>query len=137
MDPAQIILNSPLGIAFQPSRPILITCERVVLDFRIVIAGPAPVSVLWYPEYTVDNPYATATEWFREVAEEDIGNGDVRMPFTIRRFSTEGADAALPAGTHRFAVQLKRIHDIARIQMAGVGAQVLVYSVFGQVPPAP
>lgn len=133
LDPARIIFNGPLIANFRASQPIVISAEQVVLDFEIVV-GRAPVSVQWYPEYCSEYPYDTATRWFRETAEEDIGNGDVRMPFTIRRFTVQGADNPLPTGTYRFTVQLKRAHMFCRIQIAGVGATALVYSTLNDIP---
>jgi len=134
---SSIILNTTLGASFQPSLPVLIPVEKVVLDFKITIPGRDSIRVQWYPEFSEDSPTDPNVEWYREVAEEDIGNGDVRMPIAIRRFSTEGADADLPPGTYFLSVQFKRSHKICRIQMAGAGAAVVVKTVFGDIPTAP
>jgi hypothetical protein len=133
-----IILDQTLTAAFTPSKPILIAGEKVVLDFRLVIPGPGPLSVQWYPEFTEGNPFdPTNLEWFREVAEEDIGNGNVRMSLVIRRFTINGADTALPAGTHRIDCEFKRTHKFFRIQMLGLGCVARVIVPFGEIPSAP
>jgi hypothetical protein len=135
--PSTLILNAPLTAVPQPSQPLLILATEVVLDFDLFIADRTPVRVLWYPEYTKDNPRDPNTIWFRELAEEDIGNGDIRMPYTQRRFSTQGADADLPAGHYFFDVQLKRTHAFARIQIWGLGCTAKVWAPFGEIPNAP
>jgi hypothetical protein len=65
------------------------------------------------------------------------------MPPTIRRFSTNAADAPLPASaTHYFFdVELKRTHLFARIQMrvavgSAAACRATVYAEFGTVPSA-
>jgi hypothetical protein len=113
--------------------PIVILDDTIILDFAITIPI-GTVRVLWYLEFTCDNPFDLNAIWFREVAEEDIGNGDVRMPYAIRRFSTYGADADLPAGTYRFDVQLKRVHDFCRIQLSGNGASAKVSAPINETP---
>ena len=127
------IFRGPLTGAFQPSLPIMIPADRVVLDFDLTIGGQVPVSVQWYPEFAEGDvaPSATNARWFREVAEEDIGNGDVRMPIVIRRFTTQGGDAPLPPGSYRFTVQLKRTHMFCRIQILGAGCTAIVTAPLG------
>ena len=132
-----ILFNAPLTAAFQPSLPILIPGEKVVLDFKLVIVSAGLVRVQWYPEFTSDNPGDPNAEWYRETAEEDLGNGDVRMPSSIRRFSTEGVDADLPSGTYFFDTQFKRSHKFCRIQLLGLGCTAKVLAVFGEIPIAP
>ena len=132
-----VIFNGPLSGAFQPSLAILIPGEKVVLDFALVISTQAPLRVQWYPEFTSDNPADPNAVWYRETAEEDIGNGDVRMPPSIRRFSTQGGDNDLPAGTYHFDTQFRRSHKFCRIQILGLGCTATVLSVFGEIPVAP
>lgn len=127
------IFNAPLTAAYQASLPIVVSDDIVILDFKIVIPV-GTVRVQWYLEFTSDNPFDTAASWYREVSEEDIGNGDVRMPLAVRRFSTYGADADLPAGTYRFDVQLRRVHDFCRIQILGNGATATVVTPVNDVP---
>lgn len=125
---APIIWNGPLSASFQPSLPITISADKLVLDFDITVGGRTPLTVQWYPEFAEGDvaPSSGAARWYREVAEEDIGNGDVRMPLSIRRFTTNGTDAGLPPGTYRVSVQLKRTHMFARIQIQGDGCTVTV-----------
>jgi hypothetical protein len=139
------ILNTLLQVAYQPSRAIMFPSEQVVLDFVITVAdaaAPVPASrILWYPEFTFDNPNAPTARWFRELAEEDIGNGDVRMPKTVRRF-TELGGADLAAGAHLLSAQFKRTHDYYRIQIARDAAagdlcRAQVFAVFGSIPTSP
>jgi hypothetical protein len=132
-----IIFDAPLTANFRPSLAILIPCEQVVLDFKLVINSRTPVQVQWYPEFTSDNPANLLAEWYRETAEEDISNGDVRMPPSIRRFSTNGGDADLPTGTYLFDTQFKRTHKFCRIQILGLGCMARVLAVFGEIPQAP
>lgn len=126
------------GAAFTASRPAQIFSERVVLDFTLVIAAAAG-RFEWYPEFTDGNPNAVTTPWFRETAEEDIGNGDVRMPLVIRRFSTNAGDAPLPIGTYYLDAQLVRSHAFYRVQcrLNGVALATCVatiYAPFGKIP---
>jgi len=132
-----IILNAPLTTSFQPSLPIVIAGERITFHFKLVVGGQTPVRVSWYLEFSEDNPILPTAEWYREVAEEDIGNGDVRMPISVRRFSMQGSDADLTPGTYFFSVQLHRAGKMCRIQMAGEGCSAVVRSVFGDIPTAP
>ena len=129
-----LLFNGPLTANFQSSQPLLIEGDRVVLDFVLNIPGPGPVSVQWYPEFTKLNPYDLATPWFRETAEEDLGNGDVRMPLSIRRFSTQGADASLPAGVYYLDAEFRRIHMFCRIRILGLGCTAQVFAPFGEIP---
>lgn len=132
-----VIFQGPLTANFQPSAAVLIESEKVVLDFELVIPGANPVQVQWYPEYAWGSPADPATRWFRETAEEDIGNGDVRMPPSIRRFSTYGADGDLPTGIYRLDVELRRTHKFCRIQLLGLDCVATVYSLFGGLPMTP
>jgi hypothetical protein len=115
--------NLLLTTTFQATSPFAIAGEHIVLDWRIVVANlvtaPAtPASVLWYPEFCSEDPNAAGTEWFRETAEEDIGNGDVRMPKTVRRWTENGDDLPLAEATHRLDAQFSRKHNYCRLQMA-------------------
>jgi hypothetical protein len=131
-----ILLNSVLLVApaFTGSLPVLVSDKRVVLDFTLVT--PGGVAIEWYPEFTDGGTNLATAPWFREVSEEDIGNGDVRMNEVIRRFSTYNADAFLPAGTHRYSVQLQRTHAIYRVQIRGAGVVATIASPFGKLATA-
>lgn len=124
------LFNAALGAAFIPSSALLISGTKVALDFQLTVTTLAQIE--WYPEFASDAP-ATAI-WHREVAEEDIGNGDVRMPKAIRRF-TEFGGTLLASGTHNLSVQLERTHQIFRIQMRIVtgAASVQVWAPFGTI----
>lgn len=131
--PAQTIFNAPLTANFQASDPLQVVDDTIILDFAIVIAV-GTVRVQWYLEFTSDNPFDPNTVWFREVAEEDIGNGDVRMPYAVRRFSTFNVDGDLPVGTHLLDVQISRVHDFCRIRIAGNGATAKVIAPVNEKP---
>jgi hypothetical protein len=137
------IFNAALTNAFQASDPFTITGEAIVLDMLLSVANIAvpgtAARIEWYFEFASDDPNATTTNWYREVAEEDIGNGDVRMSTVIRRFATNASDAPLPEATYRFDMQFARRHNFCRIQirvLAG-GAdncRATVLSVLGSQP---
>lgn len=124
--PTSPIFDALLTAAYQPSAPVVVSDEMIILDFEIIVPVGSTVRVLWYLEFASSNPFDANTKWYREVSEEDIGNGDVRMPMAIRRFSTSGADADLPAGTYYLDVQLKRVHDFCRVQIQGNGARAKI-----------
>lgn len=139
--PATTIFNGALTNAFQPSRAIMVSSERVVLDFLLSVAnvaGGVTARIEWYPEFTWDNPNSAAARWFRETAEDDVGDGDIEMPKTARHFEeVGGADLAL--GTHSLDGQFKRSHDFCRIQIrvAAGGADTCVaqvFSAYGKIP---
>lgn len=126
------LFNAALGAAFAPSSALLISGNKVALDFQLTVTTLAQIE--WYPEFTSDAPSSVTTIWYREVAEEDIGNGDVRMPKAIRRF-TEFGGALLASGTHNLSVQLERTHQIFRLQMRIVAgaASAQVWAPFGTI----
>ena len=133
---AVTLFNSMLGANFVPTLPLLIAGEKVVLDFQLIVTA-ATAKIEWYPEFTSDNPFAVTTIWYRETAEEDIGNGDVRMPISIRRFSNQGADTNLATGTYYLDAQFRRSHNFTRIQIRGTGSVAVVIAPFGEIPSAP
>jgi hypothetical protein len=132
-----ILFNGALTSSFAPSLPATIVNDTITLAFRVTTPGNVVVS--WYPEFLFSDqsPSGSSPPWAREVAEEDIGNGDVRMPFTIRRFTKQGSDAKLDAGTYLFSVQLKRSAFLYRLQLAGNGVQMTVTAGLGEIPVAP
>jgi hypothetical protein len=134
--PPVTLFNSILGANFVASSPLLISGEKVVLDFQLNVTA-ATAKVEWYPEFTSGNPFAPTTIWYRETAEEDIGNGDVRMPLSIRRFSNQGADTDLATGVYNLDAQFRRSHNFVRIQIRGTGAIASVLAPFGEIPTAP
>ena len=140
------IFNGKLTTSFQPTQAYMLVGETAVFDFDLVVANIAvpgtPARVEWYAEYTSADPNAVATKWYRELAEEDIGNGDVRMPVVVRRFSTNGGDAPLSEGTYAFDAQFTRKHNFVRLQVrvAPAGADNCTLRVnvpFGTAPLSP
>jgi hypothetical protein len=137
------LFNGPLTNAFQPTAGFLLAGETVVLDLVANVASVPPAAdagrIECYLEYTTEDPNAVNTRWFREVAEEDIGNGDVRMPKVVRRFTENGADTALAVGIHYLNMQFSRKEGFARLQVrvAAGGANacsLAVFAVFGALP---
>jgi hypothetical protein len=137
------LFNGPLTNAFQPTQGFLLAGDSVVLDMTAIIASVPPAATLgrieFFLEYTTQDPNAASTSWFREVAEEDIGNGDVRMAKVVRRFSEQGSDVPLAVGTHRLNMQFSRKEGFARLQVrvvaGGANACTLsVAAVFGALP---
>lgn len=125
-----LLNNALLTTTFQASAPFGLVGDHVVLDSIIVVANTGaqppgtPAQVEWYPEFTFDDPNSTTARWFRETAEEDLGNGDVRMPKTVRRWSENGDDLPLATGTHNLDAQFSRKHNYCRIQIRVSAAPV-------------
>lgn len=132
------IFNGALTGSFVPSNPFVIQGERITLDFQAVVTV-GTVSIAFYLEFASENPLAAGTRWFREVAEEDAGDGVVAMPKVIRTFEENGG-AALAIGTHRLSCHFVRAHQFGRIQsrVTGAGAAALtVFAPFGIVAISP
>ena len=116
--------------------------DHVSLDFLFTILTAA-TGIVWYQEFTDGDPNATATTWYREVAEEDTGGGVVNIPVVVRRFRTNGAVITdLPAGTHALSAQFVRKHKYFRAQMAfvaggGTVSSMQVFAEFGAVANSP
>ncbi len=122
-----------LTVAFQATQPLIIDDKELSLNFDFTVPAGDP-RVEFYPEYTDDNPFLAPARWRREVSEELIGNGDVRMSLVIRRFATNGADANLPAGAYNLNVQLRRAGQFVRLQLRGDGVTMTVSAPFGAIP---
>jgi hypothetical protein len=132
-----LIFDAPLSGVFQPSRPLIIKATELAFDFDLAVVA-ATAHILWYPEYATLNPFDTVnTIWYREITEELLGNGDVRMAPSQRRFSTQGVDGDLTTGVYHFDVQLKRVHAFVRLQLQGTGCTAKVWAPFGEIPSAP
>lgn len=117
-----ILFDGPLTNAFQVSQPGAVRAEHIALDFTLDIAntGTPPgtaASIEWYLEFTATDPNAAGATWAREVAEEDVGTGDVRMAVVVRRFAATLAETSLPPGTYKLSTQFKRIHAFYRVQI--------------------
>lgn len=108
--------------------------NRCVLDFDLTVTVLANVE--WYLEWTSDSPNDASARLRREVAEEDIGGGVVRMPKVVRNFQENGG-AALAAGTHRLNCQFVKEGQFFRIQIraqAGTVTRAIVSTPFGTAP---
>lgn len=129
-------LPGPTG--FLATTPLLMVGSdaHVSLDFLFTIAGGA-TGVVWYLEFTEDDPNAAATVWAREIAEEDGGGGVVDMPVVVRRFRAHGAVIAdLPNGEHNLSAQFLRKHKYFRVQVGiitggGGVARMQIFAQFG------
>jgi hypothetical protein len=138
------IFNGSLTNAFQATAPIGVAGENVVFDWFLTVTNTltppgTAAQIEWYPEFTSADPNAAGTRWFRETAEEDIGNGEVRMPKTVRRFTENGDDLPLAEGTHALDTQFARKHNFCRLQVrvAAGGAdtcQAEILAVLGVQP---
>lgn len=107
-----VLFDGRLTDSFAGSVPVLLSAERLTVDFVIDVTAEAVVQ--WYLAFTPDDPNAQGAIWRQEVAEEDVGNGVVHMPKVIRDF-TENGGAALAVGQHAFTCQFIRSHNIARV----------------------
>lgn len=125
------LFNGALTASFVAGPPMLLSDGALSIDFELTTSS-GPTTVLWYPEFARDNPLVAATKWYRELAEEDVGNGVVNMPKAIRDFQENGG-AGLADGTHYVSAQLIRRHLFVRLQMrvsTGV-ASVVATAPFG------
>lgn len=123
---------------YHESKAFLINADAVTLDWNIVVtAGPSLVE--WYMEFTSDNPLSSSATWYREVAEEDGGNGVTLMPEVTRKFTSNGVSTGLTAGTHNLSTQLIRKHRYVHLKIrCNTGrATVTVVAPFGLVASAP
>jgi hypothetical protein len=122
-----ILFNGPLSGSFVPTKAIALVAQKLTLDFEIAASG-GPTTVQWYVEFA-DAPTGP---WFREIAQEDSGQGQVLMPAVVRTFANTGG-MSLTDGTYRFDAELVRQQRLARVQLAvGSGAaKVKVTAPFG------
>ena len=118
----------------------MVGAANISLDFLFEIITAA-TGVLWFLEYTDADPNVAATQWFREVAEEDTGGGAVDMPVVERRFRANGG-ADLGVATHGLSVQFVRKHEYYRVQVAiaaagGAVTRMRVFAQFGAAANSP
>ncbi len=139
--PADVVFEAPLKNVYLPSKPILLSGEKLTLDWILTVQAPALAKVDWYLEFVSSNPYDTGAPWTREVSEEDSSGGLVAMPFVVRTFYANGAPLTLlPAGTHRMTTQFERSHNFARVQAkltSGGKTNAKILSIFGSIPIPP
>ena len=119
---ALVLFNGPLTNAFAASSPSAVRGDTVVVDFALSIVNTitppgTAASIEWYFEFVDSDPNAAGAPWAREVAEEDLGRGDVRMSAVVRRFAANAAETNLPPGTYRYSTQFKRVHAFYRVQL--------------------
>ena len=129
-----VILDGALGANFAPSRWFLLHGEKDTLDFKIVVSS-GPAVVAWYLEFSKD-----LVDAYREVAEEDVGNGVTHMPKVLRDFKEASTGTGLLTGTHLLTTQFVRSHMFCRIQIActsGTVTRATVLSRFGELPTMP
>ena len=136
------IFDAALTTSFVASKPLLMVggAANVSLDFLFEIITAA-TGVLWFLEYTDADPNVAATQWFREVAEEDNGGGAVDMPVVERRFRANGG-ADLAVDDHALSVQFVRKHLYYRVQLAiaaggGAVTRMRVFAQFGGAANSP
>jgi hypothetical protein len=138
-----LLFNGLLTNTFQPTAAFLLTGETLVLHFGATVANIAvpgtPGRIEFYFEYTLADPNAVGTVFDREVSEEAIGNGDVRMSLVVRRFSPYGVDAPLPEGTYNVRLPFARKDGFGRLQVrvAAGGADncsANISAIFGSSP---
>jgi hypothetical protein len=135
---AKPIFNAALTSEFKATKPFLMNAGRVTLDFTIDVteggSEEVPTSQIeWYLEFTSADPNAVDTEWFREVAEQNLpGPGTTNMPMVVRIFN-KADGTLLTVGTYSLSTQLTRSHDYCRAQIrAATGeATAIIRSVFG------
>lgn len=131
---APTIFNQDLTGSFVATRSLLITADEVTLFWTLVTAGENPVFVEFYLEFCVGDP-TNDTNWFREVDEEDTGDGVVNMAKVIRTFHENGG-AGLAAGTHRLSTQFLRNAPMVRLQVrinGGGSATATIVSASGEL----
>lgn len=131
------IFDAPLTTSFQASSPVLMQDKHVALDFLIVVTVLAAVE--WFLEFTGEDPNAAASQWYREIAEEDNGGGQTDMPIAVRTFRAAGG-TNLPAGTHPLDAQFQKVHKFFRVQIraaSGTVTRTRIQAQFGSVPVSP
>lgn len=111
-----VLFDGIVTSGFVPSKSFAITARRVTLRWEITVSG-APASLSWYLEFGGDPTGA----WFAETAEEDQGNGAVKMPAVVRQMTPEGG-GNLPVGTTRLSTQFVREEQLARVQFSSSGS---------------
>jgi hypothetical protein len=129
------LFNGTLTGSFQPSRGLLVANDALVLTFLVVASGGTAANVSFYLEFTDGDPNDRATQWFREVDEQDAGSGVIAMSQAVRAFQLNNG-GNLPAGTYGFSTQFTRLAQFARVQIrvAAGAATVQIRAPFGSLP---
>jgi len=129
---SNVLFKRALTTAFQPTRAFLIEANRVTFRFELAVTGGTPAVVQYYMEFGSDPDPAGA--WYREMAEEDQGAGDVEQPLVLRTLQ-DVAGVAFVAGTYRMSAQFRREEQLVRLQIkAQAGAvRATIEAPFGQL----
>lgn len=131
------LYKANLSTRFKPTLPLQVAAGTLPLNFLIAVplSTPAPAAVVWYLEFTEGNPNDPTTQWFREVDEQDTGDGVVTMAYVTRTFQLNGG-GNLSVGTYAFSAHLKRITPFARLQIAVTAgsASATITSMLGTAP---
>jgi len=127
-----VLFKKKLTTSFVPTKGFAIAGGKVTFRFALTVTGGTPAVVEYYMEFG-DDPDPTGA-WFRELAEEDQGAGNVHQPTVIRTLQGD-AGATLPAGVYNLSAQFRREEQLVRMQIkASAGAVVAVVTApFGQI----
>jgi hypothetical protein len=130
------IFNRTLTGSFVASQSIVVVNNAVSLNFTLTVTN-GPATIEWYLELGSDEATPTNSEWFRELAEEDPGNGAVALPIVVRTFAANGG-GGLADGTYRLDAELVRRAKMARVQIRATAGtvQATVTAPFGLVAQA-
>lgn len=110
-----VLFNGKVPSSYTPSKATFVSGRRVVLRFLITVIG-SPTPVTCYLEFA-GNP---KQQFFRETAEEDQGNGAVKMPAVVRTLAAAGG-GSLPVGVTALNMQFLRDEQFVRVQLACAG----------------
>lgn len=129
------LLKKTLTSAFQPSQALVIADRTVTLDFKFTVSN-GPATIEWYLELGED-PSPTG-DWYREVAQEDPGNGNVAIPIVVRTFALNGG-GGLTDGSYLLDAEMVRRHKLARVQIRATAGTVSMQIIapFGMTAIAP
>ncbi len=126
--------STRLTTSFVPTKGFAIVACRVSFRFKFTVAAGTPAVIEYYMEFGEDpNP---AGVWYREMAEEDAGNGVVAQPTVVRTLQDVNG-ATFAAGTYSLSAQFRREEQLARMQIkASAGVVTMEVSApFGQLLP--
>lgn len=122
------LFKGRLPVTFGPTAWFLLTGAKIPLEFQFTTSA-GPTRIDYYLEFT-DDPTLPSPITFREVDEQDVGNGVVTMSKVIRTFQ-ENNGGFLQNGVHNLSCQLLRLAPIARLQIqasAGTATAIITAS---------
>lgn len=112
------LFKGPLPATFTPTAWLAITAREFTIDFDLTCSsGPSTV------EYYLEFANAPTGPAYREVAQEDAGEGVVLMPEVVRTFSNSGS-AVLADGHYFFDTEYVRRHRLVRVQIRAAAGTV-------------